>query len=184
MQNEHRPQLGYGLWDCSMFARLPTAESQDRGLTPRVREHPHHLRGDHPLPFNEGDDLAKTLTGLQVAEHKRSLAPHPSRVAIHHLERCADHRRKVNLVDHEQVGFGDAGPPLRGILSPAATSITYSVRFDSSGLNVAARLSPPLSTNMMSRLSNAAVRRDIASRLIDASSRIAVCGQPPPFRRR
>src|SRR6185436_9680683 len=35
------------------------------------------------------------------------------------------------------------GPPLRGILSPAATSITYSVRSDNSGLKVAARLSPP-----------------------------------------
>src|SRR5450759_4958510 len=30
------------------------------------------------------------------------------------------------------------GPPLRGILSPAATSITYSVRSESSGLMVAA----------------------------------------------
>ena len=40
------------------------------------------------------------------------------------IEVGADMRREVGLVDHEQVALGDAGPPLRGILSPAATSIT------------------------------------------------------------
>ena len=40
------------------------------------------------------------------------------------LERRADQRRQVDLVDHEQVRLRDAGPALRGILSPAATSIT------------------------------------------------------------
>src|SRR5256885_196986 len=35
------------------------------------------------------------------------------------------------------------GPPFDGILSPAATSMTYTVRSASSGENVAARLSPP-----------------------------------------
>ena len=37
------------------------------------------------------------------------------------------------------------GPPLRGILSPSATSMTKMVASTSSGLNVADRLSPPLS---------------------------------------
>ena len=40
------------------------------------------------------------------------------------------------------------GPPLRGILSPAETSITYKVKSDNSGLNVALRLSPPLSKKL------------------------------------
>jgi len=52
-------------------------------------------------------------------------------------------RRQIDLVDDQQVRADDPRTPLRGILSPAATSITYSVRSESSGLNVAARLSPP-----------------------------------------
>ena len=35
-----------------------------------------------------------------------------------------DVRREVDLVDHQQIGSPVAGPPLRGILSPSATSIT------------------------------------------------------------
>ena len=40
-------------------------------------------------------------------------------------------------------------------------------------------MSPPLSTKTMSASGNFSSMRSIASRLIDASSRIAVCGQPP-----
>ena len=47
------------------------------------------------------------------------------------------------------------------------------------GLKAAARLSPPLSTNTTSRRGKRRLKRATASRLIDASSRIAVCGQPP-----
>jgi hypothetical protein len=44
------------------------------------------------------------------------------------------------------------GPPLRGILSPAATSMTYIVKSTNSGLKVAAKLSPPLSKKTKSNL--------------------------------
>ena len=44
------------------------------------------------------------------------------------------------------------GPPLRGILSPSATSITKIVASTSSGLKVAERLSPPLSMNRISNI--------------------------------
>ncbi|SSS43418.1 Uncharacterised protein [Acinetobacter baumannii] len=71
------------------------------------------------------------------------------------------------------------GPPLRGIFSPPATSMTYKVKSESSGLNVAAKLSPPLSIIMSSKPSNFSHRSSIAAKLIEASSRIAVCGQPP-----
>jgi hypothetical protein len=53
------------------------------------------------------------------------------------------------------------------------------VRSESSGLKVAARLSPPLSTMMRSRSVNSFINPSIAERFMDASSRIAVCGQPP-----
>ncbi|KEH11242.1 hypothetical protein GY14_01165 [Delftia tsuruhatensis] len=53
------------------------------------------------------------------------------------------------------------------------------VRSDSSGLKVAARLSPPLSMKTMSASGNWRSMRSTASRLMEASSRMAVCGQPP-----
>src|SRR5437667_394580 len=49
----------------------------------------------------------------------------------------------------------------------------------SSGLNVAARLSPPLSISRSSSPGNRFWRSWTASRFAEASSRIAVCGQPP-----
>src|SRR5256885_97470 len=49
----------------------------------------------------------------------------------------------------------------------------------SSGLKVAARLSPPLSISRSSSPGNSFSRRCTASRFTDASSRIAVCGHPP-----
>jgi hypothetical protein len=42
----------------------------------------------------------------------------------HHLERGADQRGEVDLVDDQQIRLGDAGAALAGIFSPAATSIT------------------------------------------------------------
>lgn len=71
------------------------------------------------------------------------------------------------------------GPPLRGIFSPCATSMMEMNRSASSGLNAAARLSPPLSIRMKSRSGNRLSRSSITSKFIEASSRIAVCGQPP-----
>jgi len=66
------------------------------------------------------------------------------------------------------------GPPLRGILSPAATSITKIVMSTNSGLNVAAKLSPPLSTMIKSRSLNFFYIVAMADKLIETSSRMAV----------
>lgn len=57
----------------------------------------------------------------------------------------------VDLVDDQQVGFGDTGAALAATLSPAKASITYRVRSVSSGLKVAERLSSPDSTSSRSR---------------------------------
>src|ERR1041384_3367703 len=54
----------------------------------------------------------------------------------------------------------------------------------SSGLKLAARLSPPLSSRIRSRPGCRAIISSIASKFIEASSRIAVCGQPPARYRR
>ena len=66
------------------------------------------------------------------------------------------------------------GPPFLGILSPSATSITNIVASDNSGLNVADKLSPPLSINIISRSKNLLANSSTASRFIEASSLIAV----------
>ena len=71
------------------------------------------------------------------------------------------------------------GPPFLGILSPAATSIMYIHTSTNSGLKLAARLSPPLSTNTKSKVVNLCSSSSTAIRLIEQSSLIAVCGQPP-----
>jgi hypothetical protein len=64
------------------------------------------------LGFDEADDVPEALAGLEVGEHERPLAAHAARIAVHHLQRGADHRREVDLVDDEQVALGDAGAAL------------------------------------------------------------------------
>jgi hypothetical protein len=83
---------------------------------------------EHSALDDKADDSVGACARLEIGEHERLVATHPARIAVHDFERGADHRREVDLVDHQQVGLGDAGPPLRGILSPAATSITYRVK--------------------------------------------------------
>ena len=70
------------------------------------------------------------------------------------------------------------GPPLRGTLSPPATSMTKIWTSTSARLNVAVRLSPPLSSRSSSG-ANRRSRSSSASRFSLMSSRIAVCGQQP-----
>ena len=71
------------------------------------------------------------------------------------------------------------GPPLRGMSSPPATSITKICTSASAGLKIAVRLSPPLSTSTRSSGARPRSSSATASRLAETSSRIAVCGQPP-----
>src|SRR5947208_6274836 len=66
----------------------------------------------HPLGLDEPDHLREAVAGLEVGELEWPLAAHLLRVARHHLERSADHRREVDLVDHQQVRLGDARPAL------------------------------------------------------------------------
>ena len=69
-------------------------------------------RREQAARLDERDDVGQALPGLQVGEHERPLAAHPARVAVHHLERRADHRREVDLVDDQQVRARDARPAL------------------------------------------------------------------------
>src|SRR5712671_2253704 len=67
---------------------------------------------EHAFGFDEADDVPEALTGLEVGEHERPLPAHAARIAVHHLERSADHRREVDLVDDQQNALGDAGAAL------------------------------------------------------------------------
>ena len=125
-----------------------------------------------------GSDLVNAFAMLDLGENEGAVAAHFFRVAFHDLEVRADGRREVGFVDDEQIGLGDARPPLRGILSPPATSMTWMVKSASSRLKQAARLSPPDSIRRMSGW-NFWWSSSSASRLAEMSSRMAACGQPP-----
>jgi hypothetical protein len=73
---------------------------------------------------DEANHRVQPLAGLEVGEHEGALAALGLGVVGHHLERGADQRREVDLVDDQQIRLGDAGAALAGIFSPAATSIT------------------------------------------------------------
>ncbi len=89
-------------------------------ITAQAKEITGPVRG----ALDELRNVFGTRSGLQVAEHVRPILPHALGVALHDGERGADVRREINLVDHQEVEPRDAGPPLRGIFSPCATSIT------------------------------------------------------------
>jgi hypothetical protein len=82
-------------------------------------------RPAHSIPFSRMNGSPRpALAGLEVGEHEGALAALGLGVVGHHLERGADQRGEVDLVDDQQVRLGDAGAALAGIFSPAATSIT------------------------------------------------------------
>src|SRR5438067_13303659 len=58
--------------------------------------------------FDKRGDRIHPLSRLQVCEYERPVAAHELGVAFHHGKRCADVRSKVDLVDHQEVGAGDA----------------------------------------------------------------------------
>src|SRR5262249_44262464 len=51
----------------------------------------------HAFALDKGDDRFESLPGLEVGEDERALAPHAARIAVHHVERCADQGREIDL---------------------------------------------------------------------------------------
>ena len=60
------------------------------------------------LALDESGDLVEPAPDAQIAEDKRSCAAHALGVALHHLERRPDIRRKVDLVNDQEIGARDA----------------------------------------------------------------------------
>ncbi len=65
---------------------------------------------------DEGDDGVDAVSCLDVREHERTISAHTPGIAVHHLEAGSDQRRKIDLVDHQQVAAGDARTALAGNL--------------------------------------------------------------------
>src|ERR1700735_216135 len=60
------------------------------------------------LGFDKADDALQAFALPQIGHDKRPFATHSPRVGVHFLQRCADIRREVDLVDDEKVRSGDA----------------------------------------------------------------------------
>src|SRR5215831_13517505 len=58
--------------------------------------------------LDEPHDCLEALPDAQIAEHEWTRAAHALGVALHDIERGADMRRKVDLVDDQEVGAGNA----------------------------------------------------------------------------
>ena len=64
------------------------------------------------MRLDEAHHVVDALAALEVREHERARAALSARIALHDLERRADVRSEVDLVDHEQIRAGDAGAAL------------------------------------------------------------------------
>ena len=62
----------------------------------------------HAAFADESDDFRQALTGFHVAEDERTCAALHLGIMRHDVERGADHRRQIDLVDDQQIGLGDA----------------------------------------------------------------------------
>jgi hypothetical protein len=69
-------------------------------------------------------DLVQPFAGEAVSQHERPAGAHRTSIPVHDRWVGPHMWGQVDLVDHQQIGVGDAGPPLPGDLSPSATSMT------------------------------------------------------------
>src|SRR6202790_1020090 len=73
-------------------------------------------RAETALGLDKTDDTVETLALPEIGHDKWAFPAHPSRVGIHLVQRCADMRREVDLVDDEKIRPDDAGAALGGDL--------------------------------------------------------------------
>ena len=90
----------------------PVRTSGPRVRPSRGKRRPRSRRFEHPRPDDELLDDVEAAPFLDVREYPGPLAAHLQRVALHDLERRADVRREVDLVDDQEIGARDAGAAL------------------------------------------------------------------------
>src|SRR3981081_1928784 len=73
-------------------------------------------RAETALGLDKAYNAVEAFALPEIGHDKRPFATHPPGVGVHFLQRCADMRREVNLVDDEKVRAGDGGATFRGNL--------------------------------------------------------------------
>src|ERR1041384_2747198 len=74
------------------------------------------VKSEPAFVLDEAHDRVDPVSGFQVREDERPYPAHLLGVTLHHLKRRSDVGRKIDLVDHQQVGASDAGAALGGDL--------------------------------------------------------------------
>ena len=128
---------------------------------------------------DEIDHLRNALARAHVGEDEGPLAAHPLGVALHDAQIGADQRRKIDLVDHQQIGAGDAGASFPRDLVAGGDVDDVDREVGEFGAEGGGQVVAPDSMKIRSSSGNARRICSTAARLIEASSRIAICGQPP-----
>ena len=100
-------------------------------------------------------------------------------VVAHDTEIGADERGEVRLVDHEEIGGGDAGPALARDLVAAGDVEDEDLTVDESTAEDRREVVAAALEQHEIEGSRLASRSSTASRFAAMSSRIAVCGQHP-----
>src|ERR1700759_4291702 len=72
----------------------------------------HVALGQSSRADNELRDLSDPPLLLQIRNNERAGRTHAPRVAVHDVERGLHQGGEVDFVDDQEVGAGDAGPPL------------------------------------------------------------------------
>src|SRR5260370_39162712 len=70
------------------------------------------IRPEAAFLLDEASDGGDAGAGAQIAEYEGPRPAHAPGVALHHIERSADMRRQIDLVDDQEVGARDAGAAL------------------------------------------------------------------------
>ncbi len=133
----------------------------------------------HATLADKGNDRLKAQPGFQICKDERSVSSLCLGVVRHHFERCADHRRQIDFVDDQQIRFGDPRPALARYLFAGGNvdDIQREIReFGREGGSevIAARFDED-----QLYLGKGALQAVDGFQIDEASSRMAVCGQPP-----
>ena len=94
--------------DAALRQQADVSACENRQLHPAIVSGP----AEPPWRTMKAAISATPLFSLRLENRNGRGAAHPARIAVHDVEVGADQRREVDLVDHQQVGAGDAGPAL------------------------------------------------------------------------
>ncbi len=117
-------------------------------------------------------------TVFDLRKHKRAVAAHEPRVALHYPQVRADGGGEIRFIDDQKVGLCDAGPALaRNFVSPGNVNDVDGVIRQFTA-EVGGQVSPPDSSSISSGV-KLLVEFLQRQQMAEMSSRMAACGHPP-----